>query len=160
MLEYMLCWRLVFHLRCPEISICTHTSLTCLLIQIDDYVVSRVEKLGFDHNHLIDCLHRQETTKATVTYYLLLDAQHSENQNDYLESKCEELEARACSHEDPTPSISALPVIANHQLQSSTDDSVHVIHSEQKQEGCSIVSPTSIAPSGNWTVGLQVLSFT
>jgi hypothetical protein len=91
MLEYMLCWRLVFHLRCPEISICTHTSLTCLLIQIDEYVVSRVEKLGFDHNHLIDCLHRQETTKATVTYYLLLDAQHSENQNDYLESKCEEL---------------------------------------------------------------------
>jgi hypothetical protein len=29
--------------------------------------------------------------QATVTYYLLLDAQHSENQNDYLESKCEEL---------------------------------------------------------------------
>ncbi|CAM6013623.1 unnamed protein product [Sphagnum balticum] len=125
------------------------------LKQIDEYVVSRVEKLGFDHNHLIDCLHRQETTKATVTYYLLLDAQHSENQNDYLESKCEELEARACSHEDPTPSISALPMIANHQLQSSTDASVHVIHSEQKQEGCSIVSPTSITRSGNWTVGLQ-----
>jgi hypothetical protein len=29
--------------------------------------------------------------QATVTYYLLLDAQHSENQNDYLESKCEQL---------------------------------------------------------------------
>jgi hypothetical protein len=29
--------------------------------------------------------------QATVTYYLLLDAQHSENQNDYLVSKCEQL---------------------------------------------------------------------
>ncbi|KAH8963954.1 hypothetical protein BDL97_04G038100 [Sphagnum fallax] len=61
------------------------------LKRIDEDVASRVEKLGFDHNHLIDCLHRREITKATVTYYLLLDSLHSENQDDYLESEFEEL---------------------------------------------------------------------
>jgi serine/threonine protein kinase len=61
------------------------------LKRIDEDVASRVEKLGFDHNHLIDCLHRREATKATVTYYLLLDSLHSENQDDYLESEFEEL---------------------------------------------------------------------
>jgi hypothetical protein len=35
-----------------------------LPIQIDEDVASRVEKLGFDHNHLIDCLHRRDITKV------------------------------------------------------------------------------------------------
>jgi 5'-AMP-activated protein kinase catalytic alpha subunit len=61
------------------------------LKRIDEDVASRVEKLGFDRNHLIDCLHRRESTKATVTYYLLLNSLHSENQDDYLESEFDEL---------------------------------------------------------------------
>jgi len=34
------------------------------LKRIDDDVALRVEKLGFDHKHLIDCLHRREPTKV------------------------------------------------------------------------------------------------
>jgi hypothetical protein len=34
------------------------------LKRIDEDVASRVEKLGFDRNHLIDCLHRRESTKV------------------------------------------------------------------------------------------------
>jgi hypothetical protein len=43
---------------------CSHPLQACSLIQIDDDVASRVEKLGFDRKHLIDCLHRREPTKV------------------------------------------------------------------------------------------------
>ncbi|CAM6046747.1 unnamed protein product [Sphagnum compactum] len=122
------------------------------LKRIDEDVASRVEKLGFDRNHLIDCLHRRDSTKATVTYYLLLDSLHSESQD---ESEFEELEARASSREDPTQSVSASPMIANHQQQSTTEAPVRTINLEQKPEACSIMPPTRITPDGNWAVGLQ-----
>jgi hypothetical protein len=69
MLEYMLCWRLVFHLRCPEISICTHTSLTCLLVQIDEYFSQSVFILCF----IVfegDCLQSQERRGQSIVYLL------------------------------------------------------------------------------------------
>ncbi|CAM6039657.1 unnamed protein product [Sphagnum compactum] len=125
------------------------------LKRIDDDVASRVEKLGFDRKHLIDCLHRREPTKATVTYYLLLDSQHFENQDDYLESEFEELEARACSHEDPIQIVAPSPIIVNNQVQSSAEGDVRVINLEQKHKVSSIMPLTRITPHGNWAVGLQ-----
>jgi len=68
-------------------------------------------------------------------------------------------EARASSREDPTQSVSASPMIANHQQQSTTEAPVHTISLEQKPEACSIMPPTRITPDGNWAVGLQVLNF-
>ncbi|CAK9193583.1 unnamed protein product [Sphagnum troendelagicum] len=125
------------------------------LKRIDDDVASRVEKLGFDRKHLIDCLLRRETTKATVTYYLLLDSLHSENQDDYLESEFDELEAIACNREDPTQSVSVTAGISNHQLQSSVEAYVHTTSLEQKPKISALMSSTRIAPGGNWAVGLQ-----
>jgi len=58
---------------------------------IDDEVAATVEKIGFDRKWLIECLQRREQTKATVTYYLLLDSQRSHNPDDYLDSDFEEL---------------------------------------------------------------------
>jgi len=55
-------------LRCPGISMCSHALQACLLIQIDDDVALRVEKLGFDHKNLIDCLHRREQTKVCTDW--------------------------------------------------------------------------------------------
>ncbi len=69
MLEYMLCWRPVFHLKCPEISICTHTSLTCLLVQIDEYFFQSVSRLCF----IVfegDCLQSQERRGQSIVYLL------------------------------------------------------------------------------------------
>ncbi len=68
-------------------------------------------------------------------------------------------EARASSREDPTQSVSASPMIANHQQQSTTEAPVRTISLEQKPEACSIMPPTRITPDGNWAVGLQVLNF-
>jgi hypothetical protein len=68
-------------------------------------------------------------------------------------------EARASSREDPTQSVSASPMIANHQQQSTTEAPVRTISLEQKPEACSIMPPTRITPDGSWAVGLQVLNF-
>lgn len=58
---------------------------------INQDVASVVESFGFDKKWLIECIQRREQTKATVTYYLLLDRLRSHNLDDYHESDLEEL---------------------------------------------------------------------
>ncbi|KAG0607832.1 hypothetical protein M758_8G058500 [Ceratodon purpureus] len=60
--------------------------------RIDEDIIVRVEKMGFDRISLVQSLLWEEQSKATVAYYLLLDSQEKKGPNEYLEGEFEELE--------------------------------------------------------------------
>ncbi|KAG0590156.1 hypothetical protein M758_1G074800 [Ceratodon purpureus] len=120
---------------------------------IDEDIASSVEKIGFDKKWLIDCLQRREQTKATVTYYLLLDYQRSRNPDDYLESDFEELEKSRGGREGVPQSLSksdAAPSVV------STQDTAEFVCNLTSPVAASAARPLMrIMQNGSWAVGLK-----
>ncbi|XP_024370887.1 SNF1-related protein kinase catalytic subunit alpha KIN11 isoform X2 [Physcomitrium patens] len=116
---------------------------------IDEDVSSLVEKIGFDKKWLVDCLQRQEQTKATVTYYLILDSQRSHNPDDYLETEYEDLDESGEGSESASKSDASTIV-------EPAQDVVHLSSSLMTPIAAYAARPLiSVLQNGSWAVGLQ-----
>ncbi|KAJ4824922.1 hypothetical protein Tsubulata_037424, partial [Turnera subulata] len=105
--------------------------------KIDEEILQKVIKMGFDPNQVIECIHNKKRTQATVTYYLLLDNQHNV------------LETYARAQSEGTSENASYTILTN-QLPSATG---HHLQSCTEYGGTS--SKLQLAANRKWALGLQ-----
>lgn len=81
-----------FQLKLPRYIALPPAETAYQVKRIDEDIILKVEKMGFDRTSLVQSLLWEEQSKATVAYYLLLDSQEKKGPNDYLEGEFSELE--------------------------------------------------------------------
>lgn len=81
-----------FQLKLPSYIALPPAETAHQVKRIDEALILRVEKMGFNREALVHSLIWEEQTKATVAYFLLLDSQEKQGPNEYLEGQFNDLE--------------------------------------------------------------------
>jgi 5'-AMP-activated protein kinase catalytic alpha subunit len=81
-----------FQLQLPRYIALPPAETAYQVKRIDEDIILKVEKMGFDRVSLVQSLMWEEQTKATVAYYLLLDSQEKKGPNEFLEGEFNDLE--------------------------------------------------------------------